>query len=156
MRRNCIPPTSRAWCRNLWIAKRGALARFIAHFCPDITRRKGVHLCQSVRFAGLFSIARPFWYISQKDGHCCFASCIFFIMYWTPLPPACGPLHHVSPPLVYPANISKYGQHAAYHKMIDESPRISQNIKNKFSEIFGIHRNTKSSAQKLQNLYTIC
>ena len=36
------------------------LQRFIAHFCPDITRRKGVHLCQSVKFAGLFNIAQPF------------------------------------------------------------------------------------------------
>ena len=111
MCRNCIPPT-RARCRNLWIVKNGA--RFIAHFCPDITRRKGVHLCQSVRFARLFSIAQPFWNILhyEEEGSYFFACCIFFI------PPAV--VHYtVYPPLWHIQQISpNMGSMQPHHKMI--------------------------------------
>ena len=79
MCRNCIPPT-RARCRNLWIVKNRA--RFIAHFCPDITRRKGVHLCQSVRFAHFFQycLAILIFFTTWRRRTLFFASCIFFIM----------------------------------------------------------------------------
>ena len=113
MSRNCILP-DQSLLQKFMKCKKRRLPRFIAHFCPDITRRKGVHLCQSVKFADLFSIAC--WAIlilwsDEKEGSSCFACCIFFITYWTPSSPRLWSITPCIPllPLAHLANISKYG-----------------------------------------------